>query len=635
MTASEFSQIIVKTLVLCTHIAYNTPLYTTISIFSRLDQYDILSVYLKPDRKGKSMAKNGSKKKRGGFRASLLGLALLPMIIVTVLLCLVSVITLRSTLSESYDDRLYAVNRMVYEQFKTSEAGVTSLEYDEATDQILMNGEDVREKLTQLFDTYKRDTDIDCTLFVGDTRRATSVKGTDGKRAVGTKAGDAVIKAVLQGKQTYSSENTQVAGKAYFVSYLPIIDGSGSCVGMFFAGIPRADIEGSILNVLLMMVVISAIVVAVFLLIAIILSNKITKVVTDTDEANSNISSGNLVFELDERSLKRKDELGELARNTASLRDKLTDVISSITDKAHEISASAKTMTESAVHTEENSENVSEAVDEIATGATSQAETVQDGVQAIGDIVNSVDDLTDEVTSSDQKAHEMADHSNDMKKSFDELKEAMSQTEMSLAEVSDAMKAVDSFVGEVQEAVSAIDSIATQTNLLSLNASIEAARAGEAGRGFAVVAEEISNLADQSKESAASIAEIMNHLSARSSSAVKTVDDLSNIMARQQEISGNAQESVETVSNQIAEVRDSFERAKEACDVIKDKCSSVNDTMSSLSAISEENAASSEETSASMEQVNSTVADMKEISARLEGIASELTDLLSFFNTKG
>ena len=57
--------------------------------------------------------------------------------------------------------------------------------------------------------------------------------------------------------------------------------------------------------------------------------------------------------------------------------------------------------------------------------------------------------------------------------------------------------------------------------------------------------------------------------------------------------------------------------------------------MSSLSAISEENAASSQETSASMEQVNTTVSDMKDVSERLSAIANELTDLLSFFNTKG
>ena len=581
------------------------------------------------------MAKNGSKKKKGGFKASLLALALLPMIIVTVLLCVVSFVKLKTELAESYDERLYAVNLMVYEQFKTSATGVTSLEYDEAADEIYMNGEPVHGKLTELFDSYKQETDIDCTLFVGDTRRATSVKGADGKRATGTKAADAVIATVLQGKQKYSSENTQVAGKAYFVSYLPIIDETGSAVGMFFAGIPRADVEGAILNALLMMLIIAAVVVVAFLIIAVILANKMARVVIDADNANSKISSGNLVFTLDEKSLQRKDELGALARNAASLRDKLTEVISGITNKANEIAESAKTMTESAINTEENSESVTEAVGEIATGATSQAETIQDGVQAIGDIVTSVEDLTEEVTSSDQKANEMAAHSNDMKTSFDELKEAMAQTEMSLAEVSDAMKAVDSFVGEVQEAVSAIDSIATQTNLLSLNASIEAARAGEAGKGFAVVAEEISNLADQSKESAASIAEIMNHLSARSSSAVKTVDELSNIMTRQQEISGSAQESVETVSDQIAEVRDSFGRAKSACDSIREKCSSVNDTMSSLSAISEENAASSQETSASMEQVNTTVSDMKDISERLSAIANELTDLLSFFNTKG
>ena len=104
------------------------------------------------------MAKNGSRKKKGGFKASLLALALLPMIIVTVLLCVVSFVKLKTELAESYDERLYAVNLMVYEQFKTSAAGVTSLEYDEAADEIYMNGEPVHDKLTELFDSYKQET---------------------------------------------------------------------------------------------------------------------------------------------------------------------------------------------------------------------------------------------------------------------------------------------------------------------------------------------------------------------------------------------------------------------------------------------------------------------------------------------
>lgn len=573
-----------------------------------------------------------------GFRTSLLLIALVPMVLVAIFLTLASIILQKNSLKTSYQDRLESVDAMLYEQYKRSADGVDSLTYDEATDTVTMNGEIVADsentRMEQTFDTYKKNYDIDCTLFVGDTRRVTSVVGEDGKKAIGTPAAAAVVDAVLKQGRTYSSENTKVAGKAYFVYYTPIKDNTGAVVGMFFTGIPRAEYEGALKATMTTMLVLAAILLVITIVIVSLLARRITGFIQDADKANAQIAEGNLTFEVDEKSMERPDELGELVRNADALRNKLTEVIGRINGKAEEIKDSAATMSESARTTEENTQSVTRAVGEIATGATSQAETVQEGVEAIGDIVNSVGALTEEVAGSDEKASDMAASSDQMKNSFDELREAMSQTEMSLAEVADAMKAVDSYVGEVQEAVTAIDSIAGQTNLLSLNASIEAARAGEAGKGFAVVAEEISHLADQSKESAGSIAEIMNHLSDRSSSAVQTVDQLTEIINRQQEISESAQESVEGVSAAIADVRSSFARTKDECSNIQEKCNAVNDTMSSLSAISEQNAASSEETSASMEQVNSTVTDIKDLSSRLSSISEELNEMLSYFTTE-
>lgn len=577
------------------------------------------------------------KKKASGFQKTLLRISLIPLICATTAVGVTSLIMQKNSLKESYAEMLKSVNAMCLEQFKRSENGVGDLSYDESTGAVTMNGEAIsgqgaNNRVESMFDTYKKTYDIDCTIFVGDTRRITSLAGdgTNGKN-VGTQAADDVIETVLKEGKDYSSENVNIGGVPYFVYYQPIFDDDNTVAGMMFTGIPRTDYETALRSAFLTMALIALLLVAVTIIIIIFFSRRITRFMAVANDANEEIAKGDLTFAVDKKSMARKDELGELVRNADALRDKLTEVITNITDKAGEIKTSANTMSESAKTTEENAENVAQAVNEIATGATNQAETIQEGVTAIGDIATSVDTLTDEVSGSDKKAADMAASSNEMKDSFGELKDAMEQTMESLSEVSDAMQAVDSYIGEVQEAVSAIDSIAGQTNLLSLNASIEAARAGEAGKGFAVVAEEISHLADQSKESAGSIADIMKHLSDRSSSAVKTVAELSDIIKRQQEISDSAQDAVNTVSDAIADVRDSFSRTKTACDSIREKCGAVNDTMSSLSAISEQNAASSEETSASMEQVNSTVSDIKDLSGRLKDISNELNELLDFF----
>ena len=200
-----------------------------------------------------------------------------------------------------------------------------------------------------MFDTYKKRYDIDCTIFVGDTRRITSVPGdgTNGK-AVGTQAAPEVIETVLNKGEEYSSDNTQVAGLSYFVYYIPIKDGDGNVVGMLFTGIPRKDFTSALKSALFIMLLIEIGIIALTVIIVTLIANRITRFMADANSANDEIAKGNLAFTVNEKSMARKDELGELVRNANALRNKLTEVITSITNKADEIKSSADTMSASA-----------------------------------------------------------------------------------------------------------------------------------------------------------------------------------------------------------------------------------------------------------------------------------------------
>lgn len=570
-------------------------------------------------------------KKKLSFRLLLTLLVCLPLLLTAVILTITSAMEMKSELSEQYLTALDDANQMMLERTKKGGNGVEDLSYDEDTNTLTLNGEDVTTSLDESFDEYKKDTGIDCTLFVGDTRRATSLRNDKGERNVGTKAVDAVISAVLGRGEVYQSENTQVAGKAYFVSYLPVKDNEDSVLGMYFAGIPRDDYTKALSGAILKSVIIAVILVVVLaLLVYFLIAKRLANALIRVANLNAELSNGNLMIESSGKGSAIR-EIAQLEQSASSIKDRLSEIINDVNRKAGTVYSSADSLKEAAKSTANNSESVSNAVGEIASGATSQAEEIQDGVTALARVQEGIEALNTEIVGADESAVSMAKSSDEMKGNFSKLSNAMERTATSLAEVSESMKSVDGIVGDVKKTMEVISSIAEQTNLLSLNASIEAARAGESGKGFAVVADEIGKLAKETKESSSSIDAVMNDLSAKTLAAVNTVEELTAIVEEQTKITEETDRTVGGVIDSITSVREAFGRIKDNSRNIEEKCHVVSDTMSSLSAISEENAASSEETSASMEQVNETVRSINDLSEELTGISNELTESLRFF----
>ena len=166
-----------------------------------------------------------------------------------------------------------------------------------------------------------------------------------------------------------------------------------------------------------------------------------------------------------------------------------------------------------------------------------------------------------------------------------------------MKELVESMKNISDTTNEIQTVIEKIESIASQTNLLSLNASIEAARAGEAGRGFAVVAEQIKELAEESAASAEETRVMLTNSLNQVEIGSSVADQTSQFMAEMIE-------QLDTVVMEVAKIRQVSDRQAESVKQISQAIEQVNGVVQENSATSEQVSATSQELSASAESLD-------------------------------
>ncbi|MBP5659827.1 MAG: methyl-accepting chemotaxis protein, partial [Lachnospiraceae bacterium] len=227
--------------------------------------------------------------------------------------------------------------------------------------------------------------------------------------------------------------------------------------------------------------------------------NALTKV------SNYQLDAGSEIEGLD----KRGDEIGKLATATKSVITMLTDVVDVLRNCSDSLNESSESMNRtSGLLVQVTSENtsVADTLSDSIAKTNSSIETVNEEINKIVELVNQVSEkVTVGKKDSDNLIRTTAEMS---KKIDDEVSTNVVKVDTTVADMQDALKGLEA-VEKINELADSIMEITEQTNLLSLNASIEAARAGESGRGFAVVAGEIGQLAEQSKNTALRIQQIV------------------------------------------------------------------------------------------------------------------------------
>ena len=480
-------------------------------------------------------------------------------------------------------------------------------------------------------DRYVADSEAEVTIFIGQTRRLTTlVSAETGERIVGTDADAEIWEAVQRGEER-EAIGLHINGLNYSACYIPLENQAGEIIGMVFAGEPSTDVENFIQKTSVMVGVVTMIMLVIAIIVGALESLNISRKLVETKNALLEMAEGKMNIKLGKAVLNRQDEIGDIARAADKLAGELRDIVGNLQTAANELAQSGSKLDNMASSTSNVAEEISRAVEDISKGAVSQAEEIEAASthissmgETIGEIVNRVGELTDASQTMDEAEQAST-------KTMVNLSESNDRTTAAIANIGEQIKLTDESIKEISEATELITSIASQTNLLSLNASIESARAGEAGRGFAVVATEIQKLAVQSNEAAIRIQQIIDTLLAESAKTMSEMREAELLMKEQQSKLDETKGRFRDVSNGIDVSRTGTERIRVSAGECNSARATVMDVISNLSAISEENAASSEETTASMQELNSTIGMLAGEAEGLKKIAHELHEDMKFF----
>ena len=470
------------------------------------------------------------------------------------------------------------------------------------------------------------------TFFYGSVRTMTSIKTDDGRRIVGTEAGEKVQQEVLQGGRAYFSENVDIKGVPYFGYYLPVYqpDG-GEPIGMVFSGMPRTEVLAFIYRSLAIVVVLVLAILAVSVLLIRRYNYAMTHALRKAINAVHDVAGGRLDTPIAETILARDDEIGVLGNSIAELRDVLKQLVDHMGETTQSLRAEANRLEEVSAETQQGVDVMRQASAAISEGAAQQAKDTESASESIEVMGGLITQTNGEAQQLGKQADEMRGASGEAGTAIDALKGVSDRVSEVVQDVEQMMTQTNESAGQIREASDLISGIADQTSLLSLNASIEAARAGAAGRGFAVVAEEIRKLADQSDEASRRIRETIENLLSDFAGVVRSMQQMREVIDQQNSHIRSTETTVKDVVDGLGRTAQGIGTILGEMERLEAARGDVDGVIASLAAVAKENARGIEGSQETVRQVADGFATVTEAAGKLRAAASALADDLAAF----
>jgi methyl-accepting chemotaxis protein len=406
------------------------------------------------------------------------------------------------------------------------------------------------------------------------------------------------------GELTYSEEYGALVS-----AYIPIKSDSGELIGILGADLDASMVYSSLQASKIKLIWMTVGIVILSILLISITTVSLVNPLKHLAKKVELIGKGDLTVTIKSN---RKDEIGSLTDSFNHMLQELKRMISVINQSSVTMSGTTSQLLVSAKETKGASNEISVIMEQMSSQVDTQYKSLDDSAKIIEEVSESINDIAvnssvvTELSSKTQGEIEVGNQK------VNDLVEQMNIISHSVNESSSSIMALLAHSKDIESIVEIIQGIASQTNLLALNAAIEAARAGEAGKGFAVVADEVRKLAEQSESSTVNIRNI-----------IEKINSDTNITADKMKV---VLDDVKEGIHSVGVTGMVFKNILGAIQEVNVKIQEVTATSEEMSAATEEITASAKETANIAEQASTEVRKTVDITLEQERLVSLMTE---------